>query len=122
MDYVNGTEYETESGFVPRINEYNIFVVWISKVLQNNKALLSTTTDGDTRYYEITYNGDADEFYFDAYDMLRQVSVFQIGSGKNARLFNVSGIKSNEQNDPLQLLSGRCNSFSSAFNTILLTL
>ena len=70
MDYVNGTEYETESGFVPRINEYNIFVVWISKVLQNNKALLSTTTDGDTRYYEITYNGDEDCFYFDAYDKL----------------------------------------------------
>ena len=69
MDYVNGTEYETENGFVPRINEYNIFVVWISKVLQNNKALLSTTTDGDTRYYEITYNGDED-CYFDAYDKL----------------------------------------------------
>lgn len=70
MEYVNGTEYETYNGLVPRINEYNIFVVWISKVLQNNKALLSTTTDGDTRYYEITYNGDKDEFYFDAYDKI----------------------------------------------------
>ena len=39
-------------------------------MLQNNKALLSTTTDGDTRYYEITYNGDEDCFYFDAYDKL----------------------------------------------------
>lgn len=61
-------------------------------------------------------------FYFDAYDMLRQVSVFQIGSGKNARLFNVSGVRSTKHTDPLQLLNGRCNSFSSAFNTILLTL
>ena len=44
----------------------DIYVVWISKVLQNNKALLSTTYP-DTRYYEITYNGDRNEFYFDAY-------------------------------------------------------
>ena len=70
VDYVNSTDYVLPSGYVPRIFEYNVFVVWISKVLQNNKALLSTTVDGDTRYYEITYNGDADEFYFDAYDKL----------------------------------------------------
>lgn len=44
----------------------DIYVVWISKVLQNNKALLSTTYP-DTRYYEMTYNGDKNEFYFDAY-------------------------------------------------------
>ena len=47
-------------------HEEKIYVVWISKVLQNNKALLSTTYV-DTRYYEITYNGTEDEFYFDAY-------------------------------------------------------
>lgn len=70
VDYVNSTEYVLPNGYVPRIFEYNVFVVWISKVLQNNKALLSTTVDGDTRYYEITYNGDTDEFYFDAYDKL----------------------------------------------------
>lgn len=68
--YVNSTEYETINGCVPRIQEHNVFVVWISKVLQNNKALLSTYTDGDTRYYEITYNGDKDEFYFDVYDKI----------------------------------------------------
>ena len=44
----------------------DIYIVWLSKVLQNNKALLSTTYP-DTRYYEITYNGDKNEFYFDAY-------------------------------------------------------
>lgn len=44
----------------------DVYVVWLSKVLQNNKALLSTTYP-DTRYYEITYNGDKNEFYFDAY-------------------------------------------------------
>ena len=70
VDYVNSTEYVLPSGCIPRIFDYNVFVVWISKVLQNNKALLSTTVDGDTRYYEITYNGDKDEFYFDAYDKI----------------------------------------------------
>lgn len=36
------------------------------KTLQNNKALLSTTVP-DGMYYEITYNGDKRECYFDAY-------------------------------------------------------
>ena len=54
VDYVNSTEYVLPSGYIPRIFDYNVFVVWISKVLQNNKALLSTIVDGVTRYYEIT--------------------------------------------------------------------
>ena len=48
------------------IPEFDVFVVWNVKVLQNNKALLSTTLF-DGMYYEITYNGDKQEFYFDAY-------------------------------------------------------
>ena len=42
------------------------FIVWSCKTLQNNKALLSTDLP-DGMYYEITYNGDKEEFYFDAY-------------------------------------------------------
>lgn len=54
----------------------DIYVVWLSKTLQNNKALLSTDKS-DGRYYEITYNGDKDEFYFDMYkkEMNRAISV-----------------------------------------------
>lgn len=48
------------------IPEFDVFVAWNVKVLQNNKALLSTTLF-DGMYYEITYNGDKQEFYFDAY-------------------------------------------------------
>ena len=44
----------------------DVFVVWNCKTLQNNKALLSTTVS-DGMYYEITYNGDKNEVYFDAY-------------------------------------------------------
>lgn len=44
----------------------DVFVVWSCKTLQNNKALLSTTLF-DGMYYEVTYNGDKNEAYFDAY-------------------------------------------------------
>ena len=55
-----------------QITEDNVFVVWLSKVLQNNKALLSTTLP-DGMYYELTYNGDKDELYFDAYKKFENV-------------------------------------------------
>lgn len=44
----------------------DIYVVWNCKTLQNNKALLSTSLP-DGMYYELTYNGDKQELYFDAY-------------------------------------------------------
>lgn len=44
----------------------DVFVVWYSKTLQNHKALLSTVLH-DGMYYEVTYNGDKKELYFDAY-------------------------------------------------------
>lgn len=49
-----------------QITKDDVFVVWSVKTLQNNKALLSTTLF-DGMYYEITYNGDKQELYFDAY-------------------------------------------------------
>ena len=51
------------------VKEYSasdIYVVWLCRILQNNKALLSTTVS-DGMYYELTYNGDKREIYFDAY-------------------------------------------------------
>ena len=64
VNYFNSQAESTDKN--GKINEENVFVVWGVKVLQNNKALLSTTvTDG--MYYEITYNGDKEEFYLDAY-------------------------------------------------------
>jgi hypothetical protein len=45
---------------------FEVFVVWCCKTLQNHKALLSTTLS-DGMYYELTYNGDKKELYFDAY-------------------------------------------------------
>ena len=51
------------------ITEDQVFIVWFSKTLQNWKAMLSTTIS-DGMYYEITYNGDKQEVYLDAYSEL----------------------------------------------------
>lgn len=62
-DYAN--EHLDKSDNV-MVEEKDVFIVWICKALQNNKALLSTTLL-DGMYYEITYNGDKKEIYLDAY-------------------------------------------------------
>lgn len=49
-----------------KITHDNVYVVWLCKTLQNNKALLSTTVS-DGMYYEATYNGDKKEMYLDVY-------------------------------------------------------
>lgn len=48
------------------IPDFEVFVVWSCKTLKNYKALISTSLP-DGMYYEITYNGDKNELYFDAY-------------------------------------------------------
>lgn len=48
---------------------YEVYVVWNCKTLQNNKALLSTDRQ-DGLYFEATYNGDKKELYLDAYKKL----------------------------------------------------
>jgi len=51
-----------------------VYVVWLSKTLQNNKALLSTAKS-DGMYYELTYNGDKKEMYFDAYKKTKNIAI-----------------------------------------------
>lgn len=48
------------------IPDFDVYIVWYCKTLQNWKALLSTTLL-DGMYYELTVNGDKDEAYLDAY-------------------------------------------------------
>ncbi len=62
-DYFNNHVEATDH---KRITEDDVFVVWACKILQNNKALISTTVS-DGMYYEITYDGDKKRFYLDAY-------------------------------------------------------
>ena len=44
----------------------DIYIVWKCKALQNWKYLISSTLF-DGMYYELTYNGDKQEWYLDAY-------------------------------------------------------
>lgn len=62
-DYANERLDKTDD---KQITEDDVFIVWLSKTLQNNKALVSTTLL-DGMYYELTYNGNKDECYVDAY-------------------------------------------------------
>lgn len=57
-----------------KFDEENVFIVWCCKTLQNHKALLSTTLP-DGMYYEITYNGDKNEIYFDAYKKFENICI-----------------------------------------------
>ena len=45
---------------------FEVYVVWKCKALQNWKFLISSSLR-DGMYYELTYNGDKDEWYLDAY-------------------------------------------------------
>lgn len=45
---------------------FEVYIVWKCKTLQNWKYLISSTLY-DGMYYEVTYNGDKDEWYLDAY-------------------------------------------------------
>ena len=67
MDYTN--DHFDKSDPVP---DFDVYIVWSCKTLQNSKALLSTTIS-DGMYYEITLNGDKKEIYFDAYKKFENV-------------------------------------------------
>ena len=63
VNYFNSRVDKTDNA---NITEDDVYVVWFCKTLQNWKALASTTVS-DGMYYEITYNGDKNETYLDAY-------------------------------------------------------
>lgn len=56
------------------ISTSDVYMVWCCKTLQNNKALLSTPIS-DGMYYEVTYNGDKNEIYFDAYKKVENIKI-----------------------------------------------
>ena len=49
----------------PNIAISEMFIVWMCKTLQNNKALISAISPDN--YYEVTYNGDNTQLYVDEY-------------------------------------------------------
>lgn len=71
LEYVNEHLDKTDG---KQIVEDDVFIVWMCKTLQNSKALTSTTLF-DGMYYEITYNGDKKELYFDAYKKWENICI-----------------------------------------------
>ena len=72
VEYVNGyTEIRHDT---KPITSKDVHAVWSCKTLQNYKALLSTPRPGGM-YYELTYNGDKKEFYFDVYKKIVNVPI-----------------------------------------------
>lgn len=61
-----------KSDDVKPIMPEDVYTVWFAKTLQNAKALLSTPLP-DGMYYEVTYNGDKEEYYFDAYKKFQNI-------------------------------------------------
>ena len=86
--YVNDRAEKADGQSVTLISEDDVFVVWYCKTLQNHKALLSTTIP-DGMYYELTYNGDKDEAYLDAYkkwqNLCIPIPVHRVNANLNVR-------------------------------------
>ena len=57
MEHLDKSDPETE---------FEVYIVWKCKALQNWKYLLSSSLP-DGMYYEMTFNGDKKEWYLDAY-------------------------------------------------------
>lgn len=53
---------------------FEIYIVWKCKILKNWKYLISTTLP-DGMYYELTYNGDKEEWYLDAYKKFENICI-----------------------------------------------
>ena len=71
VNYSNENVDKTDNVF---ITQEDVYVVWYCKTLQNHKALLSTNIF-DGMYYELTYNGDKNELYLDAYKKWQNVKI-----------------------------------------------
>lgn len=62
------------------VPDFTVYTVWKAKALQNWKYLISSNLY-DGMYYELTYNGDKDEWYLDAYKKFenRVIHSYEIG-------------------------------------------
>lgn len=58
--------------------EFEVYIVWKCKALQNWKYLLSSSLP-DGMYYELTYNGDRKEWYLDAYKKFENRKIPALG-------------------------------------------
>ena len=72
------------------VPDFEVYCVWNCKTLQNNKALMSTSLF-DGMYYEMTYNGDKNELYMDAYKKFEN-QCFTVCTKDSGFIFEVEDI------------------------------
>ena len=65
VDYWNSNK--TLTAKYGEINSKKVYVVWQVKVVENSKALLGVSMDGDGYYFEFTYHGSDQVGFLDVY-------------------------------------------------------
>lgn len=65
VDYWNGNKTLVKK--FGEINPQKVYITWQCKSIQNLKALLGVSFEGDGYYFEFTWNGDKAEGYLDVY-------------------------------------------------------
>jgi len=64
---------------------FSVYICWTAKILQNWKYVLRSSFE-DGVMYELTYNGDKNEWYLDTY---KKISNFIIEGGDKNELSDV---------------------------------
>lgn len=57
------------------VADRKVYVTWQCKCIQNLKALLGVSFDGDGMYFEFTWNGDEAEGYLDVYKKQKHLTI-----------------------------------------------
>ena len=73
IDYWNGNK--TLVSKFGEVSNQAVFIVWQVKAIQNSKALLGVSADGDGMYFEFTYDGDNKTGYLDVYKKQKKVVI-----------------------------------------------
>lgn len=72
--YINDHDDSIGKRGIRRLADSEVFVVWLSKTLQNHKGLFATPRS-DGLYFEITYDGDKAKLYFDVYEKVQNNTI-----------------------------------------------
>ena len=73
VEYWNGNKKLVDK--FGEINAEKVFFVWQVKVIQNSKALLGVSIEGDDLYFEFTYHGDESKAFLDVYKKQKKVTI-----------------------------------------------
>lgn len=73
VEYWNGNQKLVKE--FGTITTRKVYITWQCKAIQNLKALLGVSFDGDGYYFEFTWNGDETEGYLDVYKKQKHITV-----------------------------------------------